>query len=203
MKNKTIILGITGSIAAYKAVELLRLMRHAGAKVKVIMTESALEFVGELTFRTLSGFPVGKGVFEEPQKHEVLHVGLGEEADLVIVAPATANILGKVANGLADDLLSCVIMVCNCPVLFAPAMSTGMYESPAVQANIQTLISRGFHFIGPGSGDLACGKGIGRMEEPEVIFESARSLLTKKTLKDVPMIITAGPTREKFDPVRF
>ncbi|MCL5035946.1 MAG: bifunctional phosphopantothenoylcysteine decarboxylase/phosphopantothenate--cysteine ligase CoaBC [Chloroflexi bacterium] len=203
MKDKTVILGVTGGIAAYKAVDLLRMMKRAGANVKVVMTEAAARFVGEITFRVLSGNPVGMGLFDSPEGWDVNHVALAQEADLIIVAPATANVIGKAANGLADDLLSCVIMASRRSVLFAPAMNSGMYESDAVQANIETLKSRGFHFIGPGTGDLACGQGVGRMEEPGIIFEAAAGLLSCKTLDGVPVVITAGPTREKIDAVRF
>lgn len=175
---RTVVIGVTGSIAAYKACELVRLFVKNGDDVHVIMTDHAKEFVTPLTFRTLSRNPVQNAMFAEPLDWKPGHISLAEAADLFIVAPATANILAKMAHGLADDLLSSVALATRAPILVAPAMNTGMYENLATQANFETLKSRGVHFVEMDTGDLACGTtGKGRMADPSAIFTAAQSLV--------------------------
>ena len=202
--DKTIVLGVTGGIAAYKAVELLRLLTKAGAQVHVVMTKAATEFVTPLTFQTLAGTPVMTDLFSLPLEHEIGHISLADRADLMIVAPATANIIGKVAHGIADDLLSTTIMATKAPVLFAPAMNVNMYENPLYQKNEQTLREVGYQIIQPAFGALACGwEGNGKLPSPETIFAHAEQLLTPHDLTGRRILITAGPTREELDPVRY
>ena len=174
---RKIVIGVTGSIAAYKACELVRLFVRNGDDVHVVMTDHALEFVTPLTFRTLSRNPVQNRMFAEPRSWKPDHIGLAESADLLVIAPATANILAKMAHGLADDLLSSVALATKAPVLVAPAMNTGMWENAATQAKLATLKARGVHFVQPGDGDLACGTtGVGRMSEPAEIFAACAKL---------------------------
>jgi len=201
---RKIILGVTGAIAAYKACELTRLFVREGYAVHVVMTEHARAFVGPLTFSTLSGNPVAIGMFDEDAPEKIKHIDLADEADLIVVAPATANIIAKVSAGIADDLLSTVILATKAPVLFAPSMNVNMYENPITQDNIKRLTALGFHFIEPAVGWLACGwEGRGRLPEPIRIFESSRALLTEQDLSGMKILVTAGPTREAIDPVRF
>lgn len=174
-----IVIGVTGSIAAYKACELVRLFVKAGADVHVVMTDHAREFVTPLTFRTLSRNPVQNAMFADPLDWKPGHIGLAESADLLVIAPATANILAKMANGIADDLLSSVALATKAPVLVAPAMNTGMWENPATQDNLRLLQTRGIRFVSPGTGDLACGtQGAGRMAEPAEILAAAKKILS-------------------------
>ncbi|HHT62801.1 MAG: bifunctional phosphopantothenoylcysteine decarboxylase/phosphopantothenate--cysteine ligase CoaBC [Bacillota bacterium] len=208
--GKTIVLGVTGGIAAYKACDLVSRLVKKGYKVHVIMTKSAEHFVNPLTFRTLSGHPVITDMFSEPGEWNVQHVSLAEKADIMVIAPATANILGKVSHGLADDMLSTTIMAAKpgCPVLFAPAMNVNMYRNPVLQENIKKLTDLGYFFIGPTEGHLACGtQGKGRMVEADEIVDKIISLLEgKKDLNDFldkKILVTAGPTREALDPIRF
>ncbi|MBN2643982.1 MAG: bifunctional phosphopantothenoylcysteine decarboxylase/phosphopantothenate--cysteine ligase CoaBC [Desulfuromonadaceae bacterium] len=202
--QKRIVLGVSGGIAVYKAVELLRLLTKAGADVQVVMTRSAQEFVTPLTFQTLSGNPVHTELFNLYQEKEIGHISLADGADLFIVAPATANILGKVACGIADDLLSTTLMATKAPVLFAPAMNVNMYENPVVQHNLTQLRELGYHFVGPVTGELACGwQGTGKLSSPEEIFSMAQALFAPKDLAGERLLITAGPTREELDPVRY
>ncbi|MDY0267786.1 bifunctional phosphopantothenoylcysteine decarboxylase/phosphopantothenate--cysteine ligase CoaBC [Trichloromonas sp.] len=204
LKDKTILLGVTGGIAAYKAVELLRLYIKAGAEVFVVMTASAREFVTPLTFQTLSGNPVHTDLFNLYQEREIGHISLADRADLVVVAPATANLIGKTANGLADDLLSTTLMATKAPVLFVPAMNVNMFENPVYQMNQQKLEQLGYHFLEPDTGFLACGwEGKGKMPDPERIFEETLRLLTPQDLAGQTVLVTAGPTREELDPVRY
>lgn len=204
LKDKTILLGVTGGIAAYKAVELLRLFVKAGADVFVVMTASAREFVTPLTFQTLSGNPVHTELFNLYQEREIGHISLADRADLVVVAPATANLIGKVANGLADDLLSTALMATKAPVLFVPAMNVNMFENPIYQMNQKKLEGFGYHFLEPATGFLACGwEGKGKMPEPSRIFEETLALLAPKDLVGETVLVTAGPTREELDPVRY
>ncbi len=171
---KKVVIGVTGSIAAYKACELVRLFIKNGDDVHVIMTDNAKEFITPLTFRTLSRNPVQNQMFTEPLNWKPGHIGLAESADLLVIAPATANILAKMAQGLADDLLSSVALATQAPILVAPAMNTGMWVNPATQANLALLKERGVRFVQPGDGDLACGtEGPGRMAEPAEIFAAA------------------------------
>ena len=204
-KNTCIVLGVTGCIAAYKACELLRLLQKQGMDVYVVMTKHACQFVAPLTFETLSGHPVAVDTFERPATWEVEHIALAKRADLFLIAPATANIIGKMANGIADDMLSTTVMATKAPVMIAPAMNTGMWESPATQQNIATLISRGVHVVTPATGHLACGdSGAGKLEDVSVIAERAIAVLEKKKdLEGLRVMVTAGPTREALDPVRY
>jgi phosphopantothenoylcysteine decarboxylase/phosphopantothenate--cysteine ligase len=204
LKGKTIVLGVTGGIAAYKAVELLRLLTKAGADVHVIMTKGAMEFVTPLTFQTLSMNPVSTSLFNLISEREIGHIALADRADLIIIAPATANIVGKLANGIADDMLTTTVMASKVPVLIAPAMNVNMYQSPAYKENEAKLKGRGALFVEPARGLLACGwEGEGKLQEPQVIFEEALSALAPKDLAGEKVLVTAGPTREEIDPVRF
>lgn len=204
LKDKKIILGITGGIAAYKAAELTRALVKKGAQVKVIMTRNAQEFITPLTLQTLSNNPVYTEMFALVENSEIGHISLADFAELVIVAPATANIIGKVAGGLADDLLSTTIMATKAPVIFCPAMNTNMYSNEIVRANIVKLAYEGYNFVEPASGELACGTwGSGRLAEIEDIIEEAEFVLAGKDLAGEKVLVTAGPTREPFDPVRF
>lgn len=176
--KKTVILGVTGSIAAYKACEITSALRKAGIDVNVILTKEAAEFVTPLTFQTLSGNKVAAGIFDSPEEWDPAHISLAQRADLVLVAPASANIIGKLASGVCDDLLTCVILAAKAPVLIAPAMNTNMYEHKIVQENIAKLKSIGYHFIGPVKGRLACGtEGIGHIACTEDIVNHSRKLL--------------------------
>ena len=204
LNNKKIILGVCGGIAAYKAIELLRLLTKAGAEVHVIMTRAAREFITPLTFQTLSSNPVHTELFNLIAEQEIGHISLADRADLFIVAPATANVIGKIAAGIADDILTTTVMATKAPVLFAPAMNVNMFTNPIYQENEQKLRRLGYLFEAPVSGTLACGwEGAGKLAAPEAIFESAVTALTKKTLTGLRLLITAGPTREEIDPVRY
>jgi phosphopantothenoylcysteine decarboxylase/phosphopantothenate--cysteine ligase len=204
LDNKKIILGVCGGIAAYKAIELLRLLTKAGAEVHVIMTQAAQEFIAPLTFQTLSSNPVHTGLFDLIAEREIGHISLADRADLFVVAPATANVIGKIAAGIADDMLTTTIMATKAPVLFAPAMNVNMYTNPIYQENEQKLRRLGFLFEAPVCGSLACGwKGEGKLAAPEAIFDAALTALTGKDLAGRTVMITAGPTREEIDPVRY
>lgn len=199
-----IMLGVSGGIACYKAVELVRLLVKANYSVQVIMTRSAMEFVTPLTFQTLSGHPVATETFSLTQESEIGHINLADSADLFVIAPATANIIGKVANGIADDLLTTVLMATQAPVLFAPAMNIHMYENPILQENLRKLRRVGYHLLEPAEGFLACGyEGKGRLPDPETIAEEIHRLLKPKDLAGERFLITAGPNREPLDPVRY
>ncbi|MGH8526489.1 MAG: bifunctional phosphopantothenoylcysteine decarboxylase/phosphopantothenate--cysteine ligase CoaBC [Gammaproteobacteria bacterium] len=199
-----IVLGVTGGIACYKAVELVRLLVKADYRVQVIMTRGAMEFVTPLTFQTLSGNPVATETFNLTQESEIGHINLADSADLFVVAPATANLIGKVANGIADDLLTTVLMATQAPVLIAPAMNIHMYENPILQENLRKLRRFGYHLMEPAEGFLACGyEGKGRLPDAEKIAETIDSLLKKKDLIGEKLLITAGPNREPLDPVRY
>lgn len=204
LRGKEIVLGVTGGIAVYKAVELLRLLTKAGASVQVVMTRAATEFVTPLTFQTLSGNPVHLELFNLISEQQIGHISLAERADLFIAAPATANFIGKVAGGIADDLLSTAIMATNAPVLIAPAMNVNMYQNPIYRENEARLKGHGYLFVAPACGMLACGyEGEGKLQDPQVILEEAIAALTRKSLAGERILITAGPTREEIDPVRF
>ncbi|QHT61829.1 bifunctional phosphopantothenoylcysteine decarboxylase/phosphopantothenate--cysteine ligase CoaBC [Paenibacillus lycopersici] len=205
LTGKTILLGISGGIAAYKAATICSRLTQAGAKVRVIMTESATKFIAPLTLQTLSRHPVYLDTFDEFDPSVVAHIDAADSADLVLVAPATANIVGKMANGIADDFLSTMLLATTAPVIVAPAMNVHMYAHPAVERNMALLAERGVRFVEPGTGLLACGYvGKGRLSEPEEIvaavqrFFASRSELAGKTV-----IVTAGGTVERLDPVRF
>ena len=205
MKKPCVVLGVTGGIAVYKACELLRLLQKRGIDVFVVMTQNACRFVAPLTFETLSGHPVAVDTFDRPQTWEVEHIALAKRADLFLIAPATANIMGKMACGIADDMLSTTVMATRAPVLVAPAMNTGMWENAAVQQNVKTLRARSVEIVAPVSGHLACGdSGAGKLEDVEVIAERACELLfAKKDMEGLRVMVTAGPSREALDPVRY
>lgn len=204
LKGKKIVLGVCGGIAAYKAVELLRLYVKAGAEVFVVMTRSAREFVTPLTFQTLSGNPVHTELFNLYQEREIGHISLADRADLFVVAPATANVIGKVASGIADDLLTTTLMATKSTVLFVPAMNVNMWENPLYRQNEEKLATLGYHFLEPVTGSLACGwEGKGKLPDPQAIFEESERLLGPRDLCGETVLVTAGPTREELDPVRF
>jgi phosphopantothenoylcysteine decarboxylase/phosphopantothenate--cysteine ligase len=204
LRDRVFVLGVTGGIAAYKAVELLRELTKRGAKVHVVMTRNAREFITPLTFQTLSRNPVQTDLFSPIQDSKIGHVALAYMAHLVVVVPATANIIGKVACGIADDFLSTMIMTAKSPVLFAPSMNVNMWESAVVQRNVATLKENGYHFVGPEEGDLACEAiGQGRLAAVADIVERIEDLLAAKDLEGERILITAGPTHEFIDPVRF
>ena len=205
LTGKKILLGITGSIAAYKIPLLVRLLKKDGADVRVVMTPSAKDFVTPLTLSTLSGNPVLSHGFDEQTGKWDSHVELGLWADLFVVAPASANTMAKMTHGIADNYLLTVCLSAKCPIMFAPAMDLDMYKHPATQQNIKTLIERGCIFVAPSSGELASGLcGEGRMEEPQKIYEKIKAFFqTKQNFKGKKVLITAGPTYEAIDPVRF
>lgn len=205
LNGREIVLGVTGGIAAYKSAALVSRLRHAGATVHVIMTRNATEFVAPLTFQTLSANPVVTDTFQTPETWNVEHVALAQRAEIFVIAPATANIMAKMAAGIADDMLSTTVLATKAPVLLAPAMNTGMWTAPATQHNREVLRQRGVLFVGPDSGMLACGdNGAGRMSEPDEIFEAVCHILNRKQdLAGRKVLITAGATRERMDPVRY
>ncbi|KRD89655.1 phosphopantothenoylcysteine decarboxylase [Bacillus sp. Root147] len=209
MKGKRILLCVSGGIAVYKAAALTSKLVQAGAEVKVMMTASACEFVTPLTFQALSRNPVYTDTFDEKDPSVIAHIDLADWPDLILVAPATANMIGKIANGLADDMISTTLLAATAPVWIAPAMNVHMYDHPAVKKNMSTLSSFGYSFVEPGEGYLACGYvGKGRLEEPETIVSLIGSYFsqashTQKTLEGVNVLVTAGPTVERIDPVRF
>ncbi|WP_058307869.1 bifunctional phosphopantothenoylcysteine decarboxylase/phosphopantothenate--cysteine ligase CoaBC [Gracilibacillus massiliensis] len=205
LKGKKIVLGVSGGIAAYKAIALTSKLTQSGAEVKVIMTKHATEFVTPLTFQAISRNPVYTDTFDEKDSSVIAHIDLADWADLFILAPATANLIGKVANGLADDMLSTTLLATQAPVYVAPAMNVHMYQHPAVVENMKKLESWGYRFIEPGDGYLACGYiGKGRLEEPEKMVELLEMDTNRTTKwKGKKVLITAGPTREALDPVRY
>lgn len=204
LKDKTIVLGITGSIAAYKAAEIASQLTQAGAKVNVIMTKAAAEFITPLTFRSLTGTPVVTEMFDLTSELSVEHVALAEAADVVVIAPATANIIAKIAAGIADDMLCCTVLATKAPVIVAPAMNVNMYENPITQENLTKLRARGFTIVGPARGWLACGEtGMGRLADIEEIIGAIRQVLGKRgDLASKKIVVTAGGTQEPLDPVR-
>lgn len=203
--GKNIVIGVCGGIAAYKTVDIVSRLKKAGCDVKVIMTKAATEFVTPLTFRELSGSPVVTDMWEEPKTWNVQHIALANWADAFLVAPVTANVVGKIANGIADDVLTTTIMATKAPIVLAPAMNTNMYLNPVTQQNLTKLINLGYHVIAPATGMLACGiEGPGRLPEPSVIVDKLLNLLdTCQDLKGKRILITAGGTREPIDPVRY
>ena len=203
--KKHIVIGITGGIAAYKSLSLIRLFKTADYDVKVIATKNALQFVTKLSIETLSQSSLYFDSFESPEEYQVEHITLADWADIVIVAPATANIIGKFAHGIADDALSTFLLAVTKPIFFAPAMNCNMYNHVAVQENIATLQKRGVQMIEPNNGYLACGyEGKGRMEEPDAIFKIVVDFINQKTpFVGLKTLVTAGPTYEPIDPVRF
>lgn len=202
--EKTVLLCVTGCIAAYKSCEILRLLQKAGYRVKVLMTEHATQFVGPTTFRALTHEKVAIGLFDDPED-PIHHISLAQEADVVLVAPATANCIAKMAHGIADDLMSTTLLATKEPILIAPAMNSGMWSAAATQENVEVLKGRGVHFVQPDSGYLACGDiGSGRLPTPKAIADATCSLLQGSTdLVGEHVLITAGPTHEPIDPVRY
>ena len=213
--SRNVVMGVTGGIACYKAADVVSRLKKEGIGVDVIMTKNACHFVDPLTFRTLSKNPVVTDTFATPEAWKVGHVALAEKADVMLIAPATANVIGKVAAGIADDMLTTTIMASRAKIVFAPAMNVNMYENPIVQENIERLKALGYYFIEPGSGMLACGyEGKGRMAEPPEIVSCVLKLLSEDTetterkaensdLAGKRFLVTAGPTTEKIDPVRY
>ncbi len=205
LTNKTIVLGITGSIAAYKAADIASKLVQAGAKVEVIMTESATEFISPLTFRSLTGQPVVTDMFELASEFSIEHVALAEAADVVVIAPATANIIAKLAAGIADDILTCTVLATEAPVIVAPAMNVNMFQNSITQDNLTKLKARGFTIVDPAYGRLASGKiGLGRLAEVEKIIGTIQQVLGRSgDLASKRIVVTAGGTREAIDPVRY
>ncbi len=203
--RRCVVLGVTGGIACYKSCELVSRLSKAGVDVYVIMTENAAKLVQPITFQTLSKHPVALDTFQPVNAFEVEHIALAQRADLFVIAPATANILAKLAHGIADDMLSTTALATKAPMLVAPAMNTGMWENPATQANVRILRERGVTLCGPAGGLLACGDtGIGRMSEPAEIADMALAMLNgQDEMRGLRVLVTAGPTREPIDPVRF
>jgi phosphopantothenoylcysteine decarboxylase / phosphopantothenate---cysteine ligase len=203
-QQKTVVLGVTGGIACYKAVELVRLLTKNGFAVQVIMSQGAQQFVTPLTFQTISGRAVASDTFNLTQESEIGHINLADNADVCVIAPATANIIGKIAAGIADDLLTTVIMATQAPLLIVPAMNIHMYQNPLLQENLGKLRGFGAQIMEPAEGYLACGyEGKGRLPDPDQIVEEIRRLTRKKDLLGEKLLITAGPTREALDPVRY
>ena len=206
LKNKTVVIGVSGGIAVYKACDIVSRLKKLNANVHVIMTNNATEFVTPLTFQSLSQNYVVNDMFEEPKTWDVEHISLAKKADVFLIAPATANVIGKIANGICDDMLTTTVMATTGKVLIAPAMNTHMYRNPILQRNITILKELGYNFVNPESGRLACGDvGEGKLAQPEVIVNEVVNLLTdeEKDLQGQKIMITAGPTVESIDPVRY
>lgn len=204
LKEKTVVLGVTGSIAAYKMADVASMLVKQHAQVHVIMTENACNFINPITFETLTGNKCIVDTFDRDFEFDVKHISLAKKADVFVVAPATANIIGKIANGIADDMLSTTIMAAECRKIIAPAMNTHMYRNRIVQDNISKLKDYGYEFVSPASGRLACGDtGEGKLADINLLVESIINSMVKKDLEGRKIVITAGPTREAVDPVRF
>lgn len=205
LKGKTVLLGVTGGIACYKAAELTSALVKQHCNVQVVMTAHATEFITPLTFESLTGNRTIVDTFDRNHPHEVEHIALADQADLVLVAPATANVLAKLAHGIADDMLTTTVLACNCPKIAAPAMNTKMYENPVTQDNLTTLRRYGWEILEPASGRLACGAtGKGKLPDPADILEAALHALShEKDMEGLHVLVSAGPTREALDPVRF
>ena len=205
LKDKTVVIGVSGGIAVYKTLDVISRLRKLGVNVNVIMTKSATEFVTPLSFQSLSQNYVVCDMFEDPKTWDVEHISLAKRADVFLIAPATANVIGKIANGIADDMLTTTVMATKAKVLIAPAMNTNMYANPIVQKNISTLKELGYNFVEPESGRLACGDtGKGKLASPETIVDEVVKLLSREQdLKGKSIIVTAGPTVESIDPMRY
>ena len=204
LSGKNIVIGVCGGIAAYKSVTLLRLLKKQNAHVKVIMTPNAGAFVGQLTFEALSGMKVSTSLFANDGNTSIKHIEWAQSADAVIIAPATANMLAKLAAGIADDALSTFLLAVTAPVMLCPSMNTHMFEHRTVKRNLKTLKQDGYHILAPDAGELACGTaGTGRLPEPEIIMDRFLACLTPKDLLGRKILVTAGPTQEPIDPVRF
>lgn len=205
LSGKTVLLGVTGGIACYKAAELASLLVKQHCNVRVLMTQNATEFIAPLTFESLTGNRVAVETFDRNRQWEIEHITLADQVDLVLIAPATANILAKLAHGLADDMLTTTVLACDCPKLAAPAMNTRMYENPVTQDNLQTLRRYGWEIIEPANGRLACGTiGKGKLPDPDHLLEAVLHALSyQKDMTGLKVLVTAGPTREALDPVRY
>ena len=205
LKGKTVLLAVTGGIACYKSASLASALVKQGASVQVLMTQNATQFIGPHTFESLTGNRVSVDTFDRGYQFQVEHVALADQADLVLVAPATANVLAKLAHGLADDMLTTTILACACPKIAAPAMNTKMYENPVTRDNLEILRKYGWEIVEPASGRLACGAvGKGKMPEPEDLLETVLHALShEKDMAGLKVLVTAGPTREALDPVRY
>lgn len=204
LEGKHIVLGVTGSIAAYKIASLASMLVKKKADVTVIMTPNATNFINPITFESLTGNKCLVDTFDRNFEFQIEHVSLAKQTDVFLVAPASANVIARAAHGIADDMLTTTLLACQCPKLFAPAMNTRMYQNPIVQDNIRTLLHYGMEVITPASGYLACGDtGEGKMPEPEVLYEAVLRALTPKDLAGKKVLVTAGPTQEKMDPVRY
>lgn len=205
LSGKTVLLGVTGSIAAYKIASLASALRKLDADVHVLMTRNATNFITPITFETLTGNKCLVDTFDRNFQFQVEHVSIAQKADIVMLAPATANVIGKLAHGIADDMLTTTLMACKCPIYVSPAMNTNMYENPILQDNLTVLQKYGYHIIDPANGYLACGDtGAGKMPEPEVLLDYIlKEIAYKKDLAGKKILITAGPTQEAIDPVRY
>jgi phosphopantothenoylcysteine decarboxylase / phosphopantothenate---cysteine ligase len=204
LEGKTVVVGVSGGIACYKAAEVVRLLRGGGARVRVVMTRHAQEFITPLTLQTLAGEPVSRDLFDLTQESEIGHIRLADTADAIVVAPATANLIGKLAHGLGDDLLTTVLLAARAPLLLAPAMNVHMWENRLVQANVRTLRELGWRIVEPAVGYLACGyEGAGRVADPAVIVAETQRAVGPNDLRGECVLVTAGPSREPIDPVRF
>lgn len=205
LKGKTVLLGVTGSIAAYKIASLASMLVKRHASVHVIMTKNAANFINPITFETLTGHKCLIDTFDRNFEFQVEHVSLAKQADIALIAPASANVIGKLAHGIADDMLTTTLLACKCPRLISPAMNTAMFENPIVQDNLATLQRYGYEVIQPASGYLACGDtGAGKMPEPETLLQYIeREIACEKDLAGKRILVTAGPTQESIDPVRY
>ena len=204
LNDKTIVLGVSGGIAAYKSAELVRLLVNAGANVRVMMTRNATEFITPLTLQTLSSNPVATDTFSLTQESEIGHIRLADSADAIVIAPATADVIAKAAVGIADDIVTTVLLATRAKVAFAPSMNVHMYEHPTVAENLAKLRSRGAVIIEPGEGALACGyEGKGRLPDPAIVVAEIEKMLSAQDLAGENILVTAGPTQEPIDPVRF
>jgi phosphopantothenoylcysteine decarboxylase/phosphopantothenate--cysteine ligase len=204
LDGKTVVVAVSGGIAAYKAAELVRLFVKAGATVRAAMTQNATEFIGPMTMQTLTGAPVATNLFDLTQESEIGHIKVADGADLVVLAPATANVIARIAAGLANDIVTAIVLATRAPVLLAPAMNVNMWENAATQHNLRAVVDRGVFVVGPGEGFLACRwTGPGRMAEPADIVEASCRVLTEQDLAGRKLVVTAGPTFEAIDPVRF
>ncbi len=204
LREKHIVLGVSGGIAAYKIASLASMLKKQSADITVIMTRNATNFINPITFETLTGNKCLVDTFDRNFKHSVEHVSLAKQTDVFLVAPASANVIAKAAHGLADDMLTTTLLACECPKLVAPAMNTRMYRNPVLQDNLKLLTHYGMQVITPATGYLACGDtGEGKMPDPEVLFEAILRALRPKDMAGLKVLVTAGPTREKIDPVRY
>ena len=204
LEGRTVVVGLTGGIACYKACEVVRLLVRAGATVPVMMTAAAREFVTPLTLQTLSGHPVATDTFSLTEESEIGHIRLADRAEAILIAPATANVIGKLAGGIADDLLTTVLLATRAPIVLAPAMNVNMWKHPAVRENLARLVERGVRVVEPATGQLACGwEGPGRLAEPEDVVEEMLRTLAPQDLAGERILVTAGPTQEPVDPVRY